>query len=77
MKLNKIYAGDCNAILNKKINASEIDLIFADPPYNISSSSKINLKNNKTGGAFYKVDEDWDRFTDDEYVFRFILKTVV
>ena len=38
MKLNNIYNGDCTEILNKKIKNS-IDLVFADPPYNLSGNA--------------------------------------
>lgn len=67
MKLNKIYKGDCIEIIDKNIKEDSVHLIFADPPYNLSGSA-LNLKNNKTGGAFYKVNEDWDTFSDDDYV---------
>lgn len=67
MELNKIYKGDCVTILNNKIENESIQLIFADPPYNLSGSN-LNLENNKTGGAFYKINEEWDTFNDDEYV---------
>jgi site-specific DNA-methyltransferase (adenine-specific)/modification methylase len=42
-------------------------LIFADPPYNLSGKS-LNLENNKTGGAYYKVNEKWDTFNYSDYV---------
>ena len=67
MEINKIYKGDCNEIMQNEIDKESISLIFADPPYNLSGSS-LNLKNNKTGGAFYKVNEDWDTFDDKEYL---------
>lgn len=67
MILNKIHKGDCVNIINKKIDENSVNLIFADPPYNLSGNS-LNLENNKTGGAFYKVNEDWDTFNYDDYV---------
>lgn len=36
-------------------------------PYNLSGSS-LNLKNNKTGGAFYKVNEEWDTYNYEDYL---------
>ena len=66
MKSNFIYSGDCIEILSSKINNGEIDLIFADPPYNLSKK-KLDLKNNTTGGAYYKVDEEWDIFSKSDY----------
>ncbi|MBI3027300.1 site-specific DNA-methyltransferase [Candidatus Woesearchaeota archaeon] len=40
--------------------AGKVNLIVTDPPYNASNGG-INLPNNKTGGAYYKVNEDWDK----------------
>lgn len=67
MQNNEIIIGDCIKVLNEKIKEESVNLIFADPPYNLSGSS-LNLKNNKTGGAFYKVNEEWDTFTENEYL---------
>jgi site-specific DNA-methyltransferase (adenine-specific) len=61
----KISLGDCVAGL-KKIASGTAALIFADPPYNLSASKLVNKKS-FTGGAFHKVNESWDQFTDDEY----------
>lgn len=68
MDLNKIYQGDCIEIINKQIDESSINLIFADPPYNLSGNS-LNLEKNQTGGAFYKVNEKWDTFNYEDYLF--------
>jgi len=67
MKTNIIYEGDCLSILENNIDKNSIPLIFADPPYNLSGKS-LNLTNNHTGGAFYKVNEEWDTFDDNEYL---------
>ena len=67
MQHNKIIKGDCIQVLNESIEKDRIDLIFADPPYNMSGSN-LNLKNNTTGGAFYKINEEWDIFTEEEYL---------
>lgn len=67
MKIDNIYKGDCVDIMNDLIEDSSIDLIFADPPYNLSGNS-LNLEKNKTGGAFYKVNEEWDTFSYSDYV---------
>jgi site-specific DNA-methyltransferase (adenine-specific) len=67
MKINQIYEGDCIDILNNIIEKDSVSLIYADPPYNISGKS-LNLENNKTGGAFYKINEDWDTFNYEEYL---------
>jgi site-specific DNA-methyltransferase (adenine-specific) len=67
MKTDIIYQGDCIEILSKEIDENSINLIFADPPYNLSGSS-LNLINNKTGGAYYKVNEKWDTYNYVDYV---------
>lgn len=41
-------------------------MIFADPPYNLSRTRLENRKSN-TGGAYFKVNQDWDRFSDSDY----------
>jgi adenine-specific DNA-methyltransferase len=35
---HKIYFGDCLEILEKEIPDNSVDLIFADPPYNIGKN---------------------------------------
>ena len=67
MKINSIYTGDCIEIMNKNIDRNSIDLIFADPPYNLSGK-KLTLTNNQTGGAFYKVNEEWDKYDYNDYL---------
>jgi len=67
MKTNVIYGGDCVDILNKKVDEHSIDLIFADPPYNLSGGG-LQWKGNKTGGDWYMVNENWDKMTTPEYV---------
>ena len=66
-KTNFIYSGDCIEIMQKEIEKSSIPLIFADPPYNLSGKP-LNLENNQTGGAYYKVNEEWDTFNYPDYV---------
>lgn len=67
MKINHIYKGDCIKIMKKEIKNNTIDLVYADPPYNLSGKS-LTLINNKTGGPFYKMNENWDTWEYDEYV---------
>ncbi len=67
MMVNRILEGDCISILNNEIEQQSIQLIFADPPYNLSGKS-LNLANNKTGGAYYKVNEKWDLFNYQDYL---------
>jgi site-specific DNA-methyltransferase (adenine-specific)/modification methylase len=65
MKLNHIYNGDCLDIM-KDFPKSSIDLVFADPPYNLSGNG-LKWKGNTTGGDWEMVNEDWDKMTDKEY----------
>ena len=67
MKTNIVYNGDCIKVLNKKVDANSVDLIFSDPPYNLSGTG-LKWKNNKTGGDWYMVNEHWDKMTAPEYV---------
>jgi len=67
MKINNIYLGDCIEKMDKEIDKESIALIYADPPYNLSGKP-LSLVNNKTGGAFYKMNEKWDTWDYDEYV---------
>jgi site-specific DNA-methyltransferase (adenine-specific)/modification methylase len=67
MKINHIYQGDCLQIMQNSLEDCEIDLIYADPPYNLSGKS-LTLLNNKTGGPFYKMNEEWDTWNYNEYV---------
>jgi site-specific DNA-methyltransferase (adenine-specific)/modification methylase len=38
MKKNIIYQGNCIEVLNEKVNEGSVNLIFADPPYNLSGN---------------------------------------
>ncbi len=67
MKKNLIYSGDCIDILNNEIDKKSVDLIFADPPYNLSGNG-LKWKGNKTGGDWYMVNEEWDKMTAPEYL---------
>ncbi|MDC2998353.1 site-specific DNA-methyltransferase [Candidatus Pelagibacter sp.] len=63
MKKNFIYFGNCEKIL-KSFPKKSIDLIIADPPYNLSKGSILEFKNNKQqkgfGGNWTKIIESWD-----------------
>lgn len=67
MKVNYIYLGNCIEIMEKEILISSIDLVYADPPYNLSGKA-LTLTNNKTGGPFYKMNEDWDVWRYEDYL---------
>lgn len=55
-----ILEGDCVARMNA-LPAQSIDLIFADPPYNLQLKGNLTRPNNTMVDA---VDDDWDKFTD-------------
>lgn len=67
MKINTFYCGDCREILKKEISDESIDLIFADPPYNLSGNG-LKWQNKGMGGDWYMVNEKWDKMTDSEYL---------
>jgi modification methylase len=58
MELNTVIRGDCIEEL-KKIPDNSIDLIFADPPYNMQLKNALyRPDNSKVDG----VDDAWDKF---------------
>ncbi len=67
MKINHIYLGDCLKLMGQEIEKDSVDLIYADPPYNLSGKT-LTLINNKTGGPFYKMNEDWDIWKYEDYL---------
>ena len=58
LPLNTILAGDCIEEMRKLPDAS-IDLIFADPPYNLQLRGELHRPDNSRVDA---VDDAWDRF---------------
>ncbi|MFQ8430065.1 site-specific DNA-methyltransferase [Amaricoccus sp. W119] len=56
--LNTILAGDCIEAMNA-LPAESVDLIFADPPYNLQLRGDLHRPDNSKVDA---VDDDWDRF---------------
>ena len=58
LPFNQVLQGDCNAILDTFPPAS-IDLIFADPPYNLQLNQEL-YRPNQTRVA--GVDDEWDQF---------------
>jgi site-specific DNA-methyltransferase (adenine-specific)/modification methylase len=64
--MNKIFKSDCVNFMTNKLSPSSIDMIFADPPYNLSGKS-LKLEGNTTGGDWYKVNEEWDTYVGDDY----------
>jgi len=69
MQLNKIYNNDCITVLKDTnlIKPNSIQLIFADPPYNLSGNG-LKTTNSKTGGDFNMINEDWDKMDKKEFI---------
>ena len=62
LKINNIYKGDSLEIL-KIFPSKSVDLIFADPPYNMQLKNDLYRPNNtKVDG----VDDEWDKFSSFE-----------
>ena len=59
LPLNTILAGDCIEVMNSLPEAS-VDLIFADPPYNLQLKGDLHRPDNSLVDA---VDDDWDQFS--------------
>ena len=55
---NQILAGDCVAVMNS-LPAGSVDLIFADPPYNLQLKGELLRPDNSVVDA---VDDHWDQF---------------
>ncbi len=58
LPLNQIIEGDCVAAMNALPEGS-VDLIFADPPYNLQLKGELHRPDNSRVAA---VDDAWDRF---------------
>ena len=60
----ELFNSDCISLM-QKIPDNSVDLIFADPPYNLQINNELLRPNNsKVDG----VTEDWDKFSSfDEY----------
>ncbi len=62
MKNIELRLGDCNKVL-KKVKAKSIDMIFADPPYNLSGKTHLTVK---SGRPVPGNKGDWDMIDDYE-----------
>lgn len=60
LPLNQIIHGDCIEIL-ATLPENSVDLIFADPPYNLQLRKELYRPNLTKVAA---VDDGWDKFTD-------------
>ncbi|HMQ30323.1 MAG TPA: site-specific DNA-methyltransferase [Chloroflexaceae bacterium] len=60
MLLDHIYHGDCREVL-AALPERSVDLIFADPPYNLQLRQELRRPNMSVVDA---VDDAWDQFED-------------
>jgi modification methylase len=56
--LDRVHVGDCVAAL-ERLPAASVDLVFADPPYNLQLGGELTRPDQSRVDA---VDDDWDRF---------------
>jgi site-specific DNA-methyltransferase (adenine-specific) len=61
MEINKVYLGDCIEIM-KKLPDKSIDLVFADPPFNIGMKYDVH-NDNMPYEEYYNWSEKWIRET--------------
>jgi modification methylase len=57
---DEVLVGDCVEVMARLPEAS-VDLVFADPPYNLQLAGALLRPNNSRVAG---VDDDWDRFAD-------------
>src|SRR6188474_653874 len=55
---HRVLAGDCISGM-AKLPAASVDLVFADPPYNLQLASDLKRPDDSRVDA---VDDDWDKF---------------
>ena len=69
-KLDQIFLQDCIEGM-KTLPDGSVDLVIADPPYNLSSGEEIDFKGGKVvsgmGGAWKKTMESWDNMSLESY----------
>ncbi len=58
LPLNQILDGDCIEVMNS-LPAGSVDMIFADPPYNLQLRGDLHRPDNSKVDA---VDDAWDQF---------------
>jgi len=57
---NQVHVGDCIEVLNS-LPAGSVDLVFADPPYNLQLAGDLHRPNNSRVDG---VEDAWDQFDD-------------
>ena len=72
--INQIIHGDCIEKL-KLLKENSIDLIFADPPYNLQLKGNLYRPNQTKVNA---VDDDWDQFNNfkeyDDFTYKWLIE---
>ena len=58
IKLNHIYRGDSINVL-KGLPSESVDVVFADPPYNLQLKNELSRPDSSTVSA---VNDEWDQF---------------
>jgi modification methylase len=64
---NQLLKGDCIELM-RSLPENSVDMIFADPPYNLQLSGSLYRPNNSKVAA---VDDHWDKFDDFDAYDRF------
>src|SRR5882757_5138732 len=59
IETNRVLVGDCIAEM-AKLPAESVDLVFADPPYNLQLQGDLKRPDDSRVDA---VDDDWDKFS--------------
>src|SRR5690606_11158349 len=59
---SRIVVGDCIAEMNR-LPAASVDLVFADPPYNLQLQGSLHRPDHSLVDA---VDDEWDQFASFE-----------
>lgn len=59
LPLDQILIGDCIAAI-ERLPAASVDLVFADPPYNLQLGGDLRRPDDSLVDA---VDDDWDKFS--------------
>ena len=60
LPVGRVLRGDCVALMNS-LPAESVDLVFADPPYNLQLGGELHRPDNSRVDG---VDAAWDRFSD-------------
>ncbi len=72
MTLTKLYNSDCLQQL-KKLESETVDLVFADPPYNLQLKNQLSRPDNSKVNA---VNDYWDQFNSfkhyDEFTYEWL-----